>query len=74
MVKITDGKTIRDVTKGMFDNLYSSMGYKLVEENKSELKSVKKEEAPVKEESSEKPKGEKEVKEISTKGFPKTSK
>jgi hypothetical protein len=31
MVKITDGTNTKEVTKGMFDNLYSHMGYRLIE-------------------------------------------
>ena len=34
MVKITDGSTTKTVTMGMFNNLYRSMGFKLVNEKK----------------------------------------
>lgn len=73
MIKITDGNTTKEVTKGMFENLYSAMGYKLVED-KSELKSVRKDETPVKEVSEPKEEKEEVKKEAPTKGFPKTSK
>lgn len=31
MIKITNGSIEREVTKGAFDNLYSKMGFKVVE-------------------------------------------
>lgn len=32
MIKITDGVNTKIVTLGMFDNLYSKMGYRVVED------------------------------------------
>lgn len=54
MIKITDGSVEREVTKGAFDNLYSKMGYEVVQKkvvSKPEVtKIVEKEDAkePVK--------------------------
>ena len=41
MIKITNGNDTKIVTKGMFENLYSGMGYKIVGDKK-ELKQVEK--------------------------------
>lgn len=49
MIKITNGTDVKVVTKGMFDSLYSGMGYRPVV-NKNESKVVKEETPKVSEE------------------------
>ena len=67
MLKITDGVNEKTVTRGMFDSLYSRMGYKVVVENKVEKAPVvKKVEEPI-EEKVEEPKVEEEPKRFDAK-------
>ena len=42
MVKITNGSIEREVTKGAFENLYSKMGFSIVEEKVSSKPEVTK--------------------------------
>ena len=49
MIKITNGTDVKVVTKGMFDSLYSGMGYRPVV-NKNESRVVKEETPKVSEE------------------------
>lgn len=53
MVRITDGSVEREVTKGAFDNLYSKMGFTLVQ-NKTVSKKEETEEVVSKPEVTEK--------------------
>lgn len=61
MIKITDGVNTKIVTLGMFDNLYSKMGYRVVED-KPIVKQVEEVKEEVKEVLVEKPVEEKPVK------------
>lgn len=47
MLKITDGVNVKTVTKGMFDNLYYKMGYKIIAEMVPVKEPVVEEEKPV---------------------------
>lgn len=59
MMKITNGIVTREVTKGMFDGMYSRMGFKPVEEVKKSVIEITKNKEEVnthKEEVKEQPK------------------
>lgn len=63
MIKITDGVNTKNVTMGMYMDLYSNMGYKpvtAVNESKKEIKVEEPKEEPKKEEvRKERPNGKK---------------
>lgn len=59
MIKITNGSIEREVTKGAFDNLYSKMGFSIVQNkviSKPEVaKTIEKEDAKESEKDSKRP-------------------